>query len=157
MFEIRTRSVDQQKVATIRTHVLADALPDFIGDAMARIYQRLGAAGAEPQGDPFVAYHGIVDLDSDGPVEVCVPFSGSLDPQDGLSVRTEPATRLAYVRLTKAQVAFPQILEAYSAVERYLQANGLQGDGSPREIYHERWDDAADDEHVCDVAFPFRG
>lgn len=155
MFEIETRSLDEQQVATISSRVAADALPGFIGDAMARVYEELAAAGAQPQAFPFVAYHGQVDLDNDGPVEVCVPFSGSLEPRDGVTVRVEPAHEQAFARLTKAQVAFPQILEAYTAVEKYLEANGLRVAGSPREVYFERWDEAGENEPVCDVAFPY--
>lgn len=155
VFEIQTRSVPEQRVATLRSHVHADELPGFIGDAMHRLYAHLKEAGAAPEGYPFVAYHGQVDFDSDGPVEVCVPFAGSLDPEGDVALRVEPAHEQAFARVTKAQVAFPTILEAYAAVETHLRERGARVAGSPREVYIAPWDEIGDDDTACDVAFPF--
>lgn len=155
MFEIQTRSVPEQRVATLRSHVHADELPGFIGEAMHRLYVHLEEVGAVPERYPFVAYHGQVDLDSDGPVEVCVPFAGSADPEGDVAVRVEPAQVQAFARVSKAQVAFPTILEAYEAVETHLRERGARVAGSPREVYIANWDAIGDDDAACDVAFPF--
>jgi hypothetical protein len=69
-------------------------------------------------------------------------------------MRREPAHREAYVRITKAQVAFPQILSAYDAVSQWLHTHGLSAAGSPREIYFADWGVAGPTDTVCDVAFP---
>lgn len=155
MFEIQTRAVPEQKVLAIRSHVLAEDLPGFIGGAMRRLFESLEEAGASPVEFPFVAYHGQVDMDSDGPVEVCVPFTGSVEPSGDIAVRVEPAHEQAFARISKAQVAFPAILEVYEAVERHLLENGKTCTGSPREVYFADWDGAGDDDPVCDIAFPF--
>ena len=73
----------------------------------------------------MVIYHGEVNEDSDGPVEVCVPFVGEADLA-GQAHRVEPAHREAYTEITVAQVAFPQILSAYDAVERWIGENGRE-------------------------------
>jgi effector-binding domain-containing protein len=66
----------------------------------------------------------------------------------------EPAGRLAYTRITKAQVAHPQILAAFEAVEEWLAAEGLKQAGPCREVYFADWDAAGAHDPVCDVAFP---
>jgi effector-binding domain-containing protein len=68
----------------------------------------------------------------------------------------EPARRLAYTRITKAQVAHPQILAAFEAVEAWMKERGLEYDGPCREVYFADWDAAGPDDPVCDVAFPVR-
>jgi len=64
--------------------------------------------------------------------------------------------RLAAGRITKAQVAHPQILAAFEAVEEWMKAQGLEYDGPCREIYFADWDAAGPEDPVCDVAFPVK-
>ena len=136
MLEIQTRHVPEQKVMSIQRHVYIKDLPKFIGEAANTLFSYLGKMGLSSNHHSFVVYHGKVDEDSDGPVEVCVPFAGSLEPQGQIRIRLEPAHHEAYTRLTKAQVAFPGILEAYDAVYKYLKNQGKTRD-SPREVYFE--------------------
>lgn len=150
---VETRHVASQTVACLSGRVLASDLPAFIDRSMEKIHSALARAGAEP-GVPFVAYHGEVSETADGPVEVCVPFERHGEV-DALQVRSEPAHQEAFVRLTKRQVAYPEILEAYATVEVWLSTHGHPMTGSPREVYFADWDAAADDDLVCDVAFPF--
>ena len=156
MFQIQTRAVPEQKVASIQTNVTAEDLPKFIQDGMNRIYRALTDGGATPQPHPFVTYHGQVDMDSDGPVEVCVPFQGSLEPISDVRVRVEPAHHAAFTRITRAQVAFPGILEAFHAVDKHLQAEGKQIAGAPREVYFADWSKLEGDDPACDIVFPYR-
>ena len=155
MFDIQTRAVAEQKVATIEQHVTAEGLTEFIGDSMGNLYSYINESNQQVDGIPFVAYHGEVNVDSDGPVETCVPFTGSLEPKGDMRIRLEPAHKEAYVRLTKAQVVFPDILEAYDAVSNYLRESGKTISGSPREVYFTDWNMVGDNEPACDIAFPY--
>ena len=122
-------------------------------------------------------YYGEVNEDSDGPAEACVPIAehrggasdadrrvGSLNLPDSAlpdsigthAMRLEAAHREAYLRLRKAQVAFPQILSAYDGVARWAAANGIEITGAPREIYFADFRSAGPGDEVCDVAFPVR-
>jgi DNA-binding transcriptional MerR regulator len=156
MYEVREREVPEQIVLTEQRHVHVAELPEWLAEAMHRVHEsaleRGGAAGA-----PFVVYHGEVNEDSDGPVEVCVPIDGTREPaRDAAQMpsRVEPAHREAYVRIAKAQVEFPQILSAYDAVERWIAAKGRRVAGPPREVYFADFDAAAPTDEVCDIAFP---
>ena len=70
------------------------------------------------------------------------------------AVRVEPARRLAYTRIVKAQVAHPQIIAAFEAVERWMAGQGIEPAGPCREVYFADWDAAGPDDAVCDIAFP---
>ena len=50
-------------------------------------------------------------------------------------MRLEPAHREAYVRLRKAQVAFPQILSAYYGVVRWASVNGSRSRSAARGLF----------------------
>jgi effector-binding domain-containing protein len=105
-------------------------------------------------GPQFVVFHGEVNQDSDGPVEICAPIDPTRTETTEVAMRREPAHREAYIRLRKAQVAFPQILSAYDAVAAWIQSQGLKIGGPPREIYFAHFQTAGPADEVCDVAFP---
>ncbi|OLV19575.1 hypothetical protein [Deinococcus marmoris] len=154
-FNVQQRSVPAQQVATLSRRLRVEDLPHFIGGGMADLHRHIQVQGATAAGIPFVVYHGQVNADSDGPVEVCVPYSGSLTPTGGLTLREEPAHHEAYATLTKAQFDFPGILEAYDATAVYASAHGRSSSLSPREVYPHGWDGLKDSDPAGDVAWPF--
>src|SRR5262249_61564780 len=107
-------------------------------------------------GAPFVVYYGEINEDSDGPAEACVPINAIEDQPAAAGMRREPAHREAYVRLRKAQVAFPQILSAYDGVARRASSRGLAVARAPREVYLTDFASAGPADEVCDVALPIR-
>ncbi|MFE4174534.1 MerR family transcriptional regulator [Streptomyces sp. NPDC056909] len=160
MYEIRTVDVPEQAVLTERRHLLADELPRWIPSAFDRLTKAAAECGGVA-GIPFVAYYAEVSLDSDGPAETCVPVADVAAAEAyaaaggrTATLRVEPAQRLAYTRVTKAQVAHPQILSAFEAVEEWIERQGLTVSGPCREIYFADWEAASASDEVCDVAFP---
>ncbi|MET9731228.1 MerR family transcriptional regulator [Streptomyces sp. NPDC006458] len=163
-FTVETVEVPARAVITESRHVLADELPAWIGASMGRLEEAARACGgvAAP---PFVVYHSAVSMESDGPAESCLPVADEAAARAWAErhgrtwdtrVRVEPARKLAYTRITKAQVAHPQILVAFEAVEEWMKREGLSYDGPCREIYFADWETAGPEDPVCDVAFPVR-
>ncbi|MGY1498629.1 MerR family transcriptional regulator [Streptomyces sp. QTS52] len=161
-FVVETVDVPERVVLTETRHTLADELPAWIGASLGRL-----EAGARECGGvtaaPFVVYHSEVSMESDGPAESCVPVADEAAARAWAkahgraretAVRVEPARRLAFTRITKAQVAHPQILAAFEAVERWLAGQGLEPAGPCREVYFADWEAAGPDDAVCDIAFP---
>jgi DNA-binding transcriptional MerR regulator len=74
MFDVRERDVPEQLVLIEQRHLkvgeLASWLPQTIGRLVGLADQRFGGLTAPV----FVIYHGEVNQDGDGPVEVCVPI-----------------------------------------------------------------------------------
>ncbi|WP_225834158.1 MerR family transcriptional regulator [Streptomyces sp. NK08204] len=161
-FVVETVDVPAQVVVTEKRHTLADELPSWIGASLGRLEAAARECGGMA-GAPFVVYHSEVSMESDGPAESCVPVEDEAAARAWAeragrawetSVRVEPARRLAYTRITKAQVAQPQILAAYEAVEQWLAREGLQPAGPCREVYFGDWEASGPGDLVCDVAFP---
>ncbi len=155
MHEVKVREVPERKLLGIEERTLADRLPEVIGANGDAIFRHARAMGVRLDGPMLVVYHGAVSMDADGPVEVCVPVSGPVEPFGKARVRLEPAGREAYARIRKRDVVFPKILEAYDSVEAWLRENGKRPAGPPREVYLAPWDELGDDDPACDVAFPF--
>lgn len=161
-FTIETVDVPEQVVITEKRHTLADELPAWIGASLGRLMAAARECGGV-SGVPYVAYHAEVSMESDGPAEACVPVADEAAARAWAerhgrawetAVRVEPARRLAYTRITKAQVAHPQILAAFEAVEEWMAAEGLTATGPCRELYFADWEAAGAEDPVCDVAFP---
>jgi DNA-binding transcriptional MerR regulator len=155
--DVQVREVPEQLVLSEQRHVQAPDLPAWIGAAMKRLITSAARYGGM-SGFPFVVYYGEVNEDSDGPAEACVPIANPpvAPDSDEVTIRREPEHREAYLRLRKAQVAFPQILSAYDGVARWAGATGVEVTGAPREIYFTDFASAAPSDDVCDVAFPVR-
>jgi DNA-binding transcriptional MerR regulator len=154
MFDVTTRQVPQQRVLTIQRAQTVDGLPDFIMEATGALYTHVEKSGAKPAGPSFVVYHGEVNHDSDGPVEVCLPVEGAVEPGARMTLRNEDAHAEAYTTITLGQCEFPGILDAYAAVERWVQANDRIIAASPREVYFVEHTRIEQDDPFCDVAFP---
>ncbi|MEV4439453.1 MerR family transcriptional regulator [Streptomyces sp. NPDC049577] len=153
MYEVEQREVPERLVLTEQRHARPEDLPEWIPAACDRLEQIAGAHGGVVAA-PFVVYHGEVNEDSDGPVELCVPIDPSRAAEVTAAVRTEPAHREAYTTVSKAQVGYPQILSAYDAVYRWIGENGGREAGPAREVYFADWGAAGPGDDVCDIAVP---
>lgn len=122
MFEVQTKRIEELRFASRTKRVRVAELDPFIESSIGELRHE-----HEATGPPFTLYHGEVNEDSDGPIEVCLPA------EDG--EKTLPAAEVAYTVAAGADAQFPEILGAYDAVARWATEHGRELDGSPREIY----------------------
>jgi DNA-binding transcriptional MerR regulator len=153
MYEILERDTPEYLVLTEQRHTTVHGLTAWFDDCMPRLHGLAERAGGIA-GPAFIVYHGEVNEESDGPVEVCVPVAPERRGDVAAPTRVEPAHREAYTRIRKSQVAFPQILDAYEAVEQWTAKNNRQISAAPREVYFADFVSAGPDDEVCDIAFP---
>lgn len=156
-YEILDRDVPAQVVLTEKCSLRITDLKAWLPDAMGRLCGLASEHGGLG-GELLVIYHGEVNEDSDGPVEVCAPAAHPDGLPRDLPVRTEAAHREAYTTITRAQLEYPKILSAFDAVADWIGRAGLSQAGPPREVYrHIDIAGAAPADPVCDIAFPIRG
>lgn len=153
MFVIEERDVPEQVVLTEQRHTTVDGLSDWFAECMPRLHDLAERAGGIA-GPAFIIFHGEVNEESDGPVEVCVPIEADNRSAADGPTRVEPAHHEAYTRIRKAQVEFPRILDAYDAVEQWAATNTRQVTAAPREVYFADFMNAEPDDEVVDIAFP---
>ncbi|MET9545722.1 MerR family transcriptional regulator [Streptomyces sp. NPDC006627] len=165
-FEVKTVDVPERYVLSETRHVGARELPAWIAASAERLERAAEEECGGIAAPHFVAYHADVTEESDGPAESCVPVAdagaarawvAAQGRSRDLQVRVEPAHRLAYTRITKAQVAYPQIIAAFDAVEAWAAERGLTLTGPCREVYFADWDRSGPEDEVCDVACPVSG
>lgn len=153
MFPIHTRHVPAIRVMSIQRRLHAAETDGFVQEAKATFAAHLGATAAT---GPFtLIFHGVVDAESDGPLEAVLGCPETVAPTKKIRIRTEPAHDEAYTTITKAQWAYPAILVAYDAVACSPEAKAGPGSRlSCREVYLAEPDAIGDEELVCDIAFP---
>lgn len=153
MFEVATRHVPATRVLSLQRRIPEASVDPFVAEVKALFAEALGSTA--PTGPFTIVFHGPVDADSDGPVEIIQGCPDHIAPTAEVGVRTEPAHDEAFTTITKAQWDFPAILAAYDAVACSPAAVARPGSTlSCREVYVAEPDEIGDDELVCDIAFP---
>ncbi len=153
MFTIHTRHVPAQRVMSMQRRLHAHETDSFVEEAKAEFAAHLGDTAAT--GPLTLIFHGVVDHESDGPLEVVLGVPDHVAPTELIGIRTEPAHDEAYTTITKAEWAFPAILAAYDAVACSPEVQDrARSRLSCREVYVAAPDDLGDDDLICDVAFP---
>jgi DNA-binding transcriptional MerR regulator len=141
MFKVETKRVEPQPYVSRTKKVRVPELERFINETIGELWK-----ATEPSGSAFTLYHGEVNEEDDGPVEVCVPTAGG-DKQ-------LPAGEVAFTIATGEQCRFPEIIGAYDAVARWAKEHGRELEGPPREIYHS--DPHKGEEDRFEIAWPIR-
>lgn len=149
-----TRDMPDTKVASITRVVDQQGLVDTIVGNGQRLDEFLRASGGTPTGDQWVIYHGVVSPDSEAAVEVCAPFTGTVDPAGPIVIRIEPAHTLAGCTIVRGECSYPHIMLAYDDVDAWIRRSGRSSAGPPREIYFAGCAHVADDEPYAHVAEP---
>jgi DNA-binding transcriptional MerR regulator/effector-binding domain-containing protein len=137
MYDVLTRRVGEQSYVSRSKHVLVPELEPFI-------YSTFEELGESDDGPPFVLYHGPVNAEEDGPVEVCVPKA------DG--DKRLPDGEVAFTTISGSQCEFPEILGAYESVYRWAKEHGREPAGPAREIYVS----GPEEELRMEIAVPLR-
>jgi DNA-binding transcriptional MerR regulator len=141
MFKVDTKQVEAQPYVSRTKRVRVPELERFINETIGELWN-----ANKPTGSAFALYHGEVNEEDDGPVEVGVPTA------DG--DKTLPAVEVAYTIATGEQCRFPEIIGAYDAVARWAKEHGRELVNPPREIYHS--DPHKGEEDRFEIAWPIR-
>lgn len=153
-YSVRTEHRPERKIATIRVEVDQQALVPAIGTAQWRIRTHLDEQGALHSPEHWVIYHGLVTPDAEATVEVCVPFSGAVEPGHDIALRLEPARLVAFATVLRDDCFYPRITAAYEAVHQHISNAGLVATGPPREIYLNHWERLTGEDPFALVAQP---
>jgi DNA-binding transcriptional MerR regulator len=151
---VLTRDVPATKIATIRADTDQQSLVGVIVSSTYEIRAHLVAAGATLTGESWVIFHGAVTPEAEATVEVCLPFTGLVDPSGPIAIRVEAAHREAYCTITMDECVYPRIMLAYDLLFDWVRAAGLPEAGPVREIYRPDCHLLPRDQPAVDIALP---
>ncbi|GIM90488.1 MerR family transcriptional regulator [Paractinoplanes toevensis] len=155
-FTVRVREVPTFKIASIRTAVDQNGLVEAIRDLEWAIRSHLHGWAEAEFAEHWVIFHGPVTPESEATIEVCVPFTGVVEPLGEIAIRLESAHREAYATVARDDCFYPRIMRAYEAVDDYLSTEGLTRIGPEREIYLGEWHRIAGTDPFVHVSIPIK-
>jgi len=125
VFEVKMKEVPALSFVSRSATVSLGQLGGYISESIRHL-----SSEHEPTGPPFTLFHGPLNEDTDGPVEVCVPVEPAVAGSE------LPACPVAYTVVEGPQTQTPDIMAAFDAVAVWAKQQGHELDGAPREIYH---------------------
>lgn len=124
------RDVPARTVASRSRRIDSTQLPEHIHTADRDIRAHLGAS-TQPR---MVFFEDLVTPDSDGVVEVAIPYVGTVEPVADLHLRLVPAHTVAWLPVPHEYEDLPLILRVYDAIEAWIDHHpGLRQCGHPYE------------------------
>lgn len=128
-YRVESREVYQRPTAVVRSLLAASAVPTWLPEAYAEVYDYLERAGVEPAGPPFARYafeDGEFDMEAGVPVAEPVEGEGVVEPS------TLPSATVAVTRHTGS---YERLDAAFDAVETWLTEHGHEQAGAHWEVY----------------------
>ncbi len=133
--EVEERELPAQQVVSLTGHVLVSNLDQFIRDSLDALSDYVAAQGGRVNGAPLGIYHGAVNHEDDGPLEVCLPVEGAFRAEGEVRIRELSGGRAAVVVVRDEYSYFPKIIEGYDAGYDWIVAQGYSHVEAPREIW----------------------
>jgi effector-binding domain-containing protein len=130
--EVKVGQRDAALVVSKRLPVTLAEIGNVMSQAFGEVYGHLAARRAEPQGPPFVIYHGRPASGEPFDIEVCAPVARAVEPPPGWQTQELPAG--TFVTLLHVG-PYDTVGAAYEAAFPWIAAHGYAVAGPPREVY----------------------
>lgn len=134
--ELQVREVPAQPIISLTRRVKVQQLGDTIAADVVALYAIAAAQGGAAAGAPFGIYHGPINADEDGPIQICLPTVSLLAGQGEASAATLPPMRAVAATLRGEQCDFPKVLEGYDQTYDWIQRHGYRHAGPPHEVWY---------------------
>lgn len=134
--EVDVKNIPSQQVVSITRRVKVPKLDTTITQSISALQSFLQKQNAKAIGAPFGIFHGEINEQDDGPIEICIPVDGDLKDQGDVQVKQLAGGEAACVTMLGVQCDFPAILGAYDAAADWIHKNGYEMAEAPREVWH---------------------
>lgn len=146
-FEVNIKTIPAQPILSMTHRIKVENISPQIRESLQQLYQLAEAQSIPVTGAPFGIYHGPINHDDDGPIEVCLPVQylpdSTATPTTPTTSTTADATsrelpggKGATVMLKDDQCQFPALLAGYDALIDWIRQNHYEPTQPPREIWH---------------------
>jgi DNA-binding transcriptional MerR regulator len=155
-YSVEVKEFPRLHIISINSKVSIKNLESYIQRSIGTLIAYASANDAKSTRDPLGIYHGAVNEDSEGPVEICLPLDQALQPTREIHFRTLGPVKVASTTITHNQSQFPAILEAYDAVFDWVRNQGRRVKGPPWEIYIGNPETTGPDDPFIEIAWPLQ-
>lgn len=134
--EVEIKEIPAQQIISITRHHTVDGLGKQEQQDIGALFNLAHEHGLEAADAPFGIYHGPVSETEDGPVETCLAVNGRITGKDNIEVKQLEGGKAASVTITGELCHYPELLGAYDTAADWIQRNGFETVGPPREIWY---------------------
>ena len=134
--EVEVKEIPTQQIISITRHHKVNGLSEQIQKDCDVLFTLAAEQSVAPIDAPFGIYHGPINEQEDGPVEICVAVNGNVEGRDNIEVKQLDGGKAACVLITGEQCHYPELLAAYDAAADWIQKNGYETVGPPREVWY---------------------
>lgn len=113
--------------------------------------QVMSREGVAPSGSPMIVYYDVIDDETGGDIEICVPVGGAIAGDSKVYGRELEGGAMA---TTVHRGPYEQIAPAYHTLTSWISEHGHEIAGPPREIYLNDPRTVAPDGLLTRVEFP---
>lgn len=150
-YDINPATLPEQHVASLTLHTDFASIGSAVGAGFAELVGQLQAAGAQPTGVPFIVYHDVIDQDTPGRIELCLPTDHAFSGSGRVVSRDAEQTHVA---ATVHRGRYSDIGAAYQALSVWMNERGHEPSGPPRETYLNDPQQVPEHELLTQVAWP---
>ena len=153
-YEVSITKVAPQPIAAVKLQTSLKQIANSIQTGFGKLMQGLGRSGVTASGAPFIVYHDVIDEETDGHIEICVPVAAALAPDPDVYGRELEGGEMA---TTVHHGPYQQIGPAYHTITSWIAENGYEIAGPPRETYLNDPRQVAAEELLTRVEYPICG
>jgi effector-binding domain-containing protein len=150
-YEVEVVEAAPQTIAAIKVHTTLRKIAEDIPAGFGAVVQAIGSAGLPPSGAPLLVYHDVIDEETEGEVEICIPVGGRIDGDSEVYTRELEGGIMA---ATTHQGPYHEIAPAYHTLTSWISEHGHEMAGPPREIYLNDPQSVSEEELLTRVEWP---
>ncbi|MCP3974214.1 MAG: MerR family transcriptional regulator [bacterium] len=150
-YDIEIIETSPQLVAATKVHMSLRRIGRDIGTGFGSLMQALGREQVAPSGPPLIVYHEVIDEETEGDIEICVPVAKDISGDVDVYGRELEGGSMA---TTVHHGPYDQIAPAYHTLTGWISEHGHEIAGPPREIYLNDPQTVAPEELLTRVEFP---
>lgn len=152
-YDVQMTETAPQQVAATKVHTTLSRIASDIQAGFGSLMQALQREGVPPSGAPMLVHLDVIDEETDGDIEICVPISSAISGDSEVYGRElEGGTMASAIH----RGPYQEIAPAYHAVTGWISEHGHEIAGPPREIYLNDPQAVPPEELLTRVEFPIR-
>jgi effector-binding domain-containing protein len=131
-YDIETMEEAPRLIAATKRHTTLHRIGNDIGAGFGSLMQVLGQEGVSISGPPLIVYQDVIDEETGGDIEICVPVDSDISGDSDVYGRELEGGTMA---TTVHRGPYEEIAPAYHTLTGWISEHGYEIAGPPREIY----------------------
>jgi effector-binding domain-containing protein len=130
-YDVQVVEKTPQMIAATKIRTNLRSIGNDIGAGFGTLMHALGREGVSPSGPPLIVYHDVIDEETEGHIEICVPVDAISGDGDVYGRELEGGSMATAIH----RGPYEEIAAAYHTLTGWISEHGHEIAGPPREIY----------------------